>query len=157
KYVVFAQLRIASSAPRLVFRDASEGDGRSDGVYQRTAAAMIKSRFVLNGALKSEDVKRLNVVLQQSDPISWLDEELKVEFKDNSELASVSMTGEDPAELIVLVNAVTGAYLKEVLNEETKQRSQKLAELDDIYTKAKEKLRVKRETLRKRAEELGTS
>jgi capsular exopolysaccharide synthesis family protein len=156
KYVVFAQLRIASAAPRLVFRDA-DSDGRSEGMYQRTAAAMIKSRFVLNAALKSEDVKRLNVVLQQSDPIAWLEEELKVEFKDNSELVSVSMTGEDPAELMVLVNAVTGAYLREVGSEETKQRSQKLAELDDVYTKAKEKLRVKRETLRKRAEELGTS
>src|SRR5262249_18064399 len=62
-----------------------------------------------------------------------------------------------PTDLVTIVNAVAQSYLTEVVNVERKLRSDRLAELDDIYTKSREKLRVKRETLKKRAEEVGGS
>jgi capsular exopolysaccharide synthesis family protein len=158
KYTAFSQLKIAFVQPRIAFRTADAIDGRLDAVtYQKTQAAAVKGRFVLNAALKKDDVKRLRIVSQQPDPITWLEEELKVDLKENSEIVTVSLDGEDPDELVVLLNALTQAYLQEVRNEERKQRSDRVAELDDILTKTREKLRTKRETLRKRADELGTS
>jgi polysaccharide biosynthesis transport protein len=157
KYTAFAQLRIASNQPSVVFPNANP-DGRSDfSLYQRTQMAAIKNRYVLNAALKRDDVKQLRSVHEQVEPITWLEDELKVEVPEGSEIINVKMSGPEPAELVTLVNAVTQVYLQEVVNAERKQRSDRLAELDDIYNKAREKLRVKRDTIRKRAEEAGGS
>lgn len=158
KYTAYAQLHVASHAPRMVFKTADATEGRTDFLaYLRTQAARVKSRYVLNAALKAEGVKQLPLVAEQSDPVAWLDEELKVETQDNSEIMTVTLTGRESQSVLAIVNAVTQAYLQEVENLERKSRSRRVAELDNIYVAAKEKLRVKRETLRRRADELGTS
>jgi capsular exopolysaccharide synthesis family protein len=156
KYTAFAQLKVAASEPRLV--PGPPGDGRNDfATYLRTQAAAIKNRYVLNAALKREDVRQLSIVRQQSEPITWLEDELKIDMQEGNEIVVVKMTGTEPAELTTLVNAVTQSYLTEVVNVDRKQRGDRLAELDDIYTKSREKLRVKRELLKKRADEVGGS
>jgi len=158
KYTAFAQLKTASTTPYIVFHNANNPDGRNDfSLYQRTQAAALKNRYVLNAALKRDDVKQLSSVRAQAEPITWLEEELKIEVPEGSEIINVKLSGSEPAELVTLVNAVTQVYLQEVVNAERKQRSDRLAELDDIYNKAKEKLRVKRDTMRKRADEAGGS
>jgi capsular exopolysaccharide synthesis family protein len=158
KYTAFAQLKIASTTPYLVFHNANNPDSQSNfSLYQRTQAAALKNRYVLNAALKKEEVKQLRMVRDQAEPITWLEEELKVEVPDGSEIINVKLSGSEPAELVTLVNAVTQAYLQEVVNAERKQRSDRLAELDDIYNKAKEKVRIKRDTMRKRSDEAGGS
>jgi succinoglycan biosynthesis transport protein ExoP len=158
KHTAFAQLHVAANAPRMVFKTADSTEGRNDFLtYMRTQSARVKSRYVLNAALKAETVKQLPLVTEQTDPVAWLDEELKVEFTDNSEILTVSLAGREPQSVVAVVNAVTQAYLQEIENQERKLRSRRVAELDNIYVAAKEKLRVKRETLRRRADELGTS
>jgi polysaccharide biosynthesis transport protein len=158
KYTAFAQLKIASTTPYIVFHNANNPDGRNDfSLYQRTQAAAIKNRYVLNAALKRDDVKQLSSVRAQAEPITWLEEELKVEVPEGSEIVNVKLSGSEPNELVTLVNAVTQVYLQEVVNAERKQRSDRLAELDDIYNKSREKLRLKRDTMRKRADEAGGS
>jgi succinoglycan biosynthesis transport protein ExoP len=158
KFTAFGQMRIASVTPYLVFHNANNPEGRNDfSTYQRTQAAAVKNRYVLSAALKRDDVRNLDVVRQQAEPITWLEDELKVEVQEGSEIVNVKMIGSEPAELVTLINAVTQAYLQEVVNVDRKQRSDRLAELDDIYTKSKDKLRIKRDTLKKRAEEVGSS
>jgi capsular exopolysaccharide synthesis family protein len=158
KYTAFAQLRVAAVTPYLVFSSATNPEGRSDfSTYQRTQAAAVKNRYVLNAALKRDDVRNLAAVRQQGEPITWLEDELKVELQEGSEIVNVKMSGAEAGDLVTLVNAVTQSYLQEVVNAERKQRSDRLAELDDVYTKSKEKLRLKRELLKKRAEEVGGS
>jgi capsular exopolysaccharide synthesis family protein len=158
KYTAFAQLKVAAVTPYFVFPNGNNPEVRNDfNTYLRTQAAALKNRYVLNAALKRDDVRQLSIVRQQAEPITWLEDELKVEVQDGSEIVNVKMTGTEPAELVTLVNAVTQAYLTEVVNVDRKGRSDRLAELDDIYTKSREKLRIKRETLKKRAEEVGSS
>jgi capsular exopolysaccharide synthesis family protein len=158
KYTAFAQLKIASITPYIVFHNANNPDGRNDfSLYQRTQAAALKNRYVLNAALKRDDVKQLSMVRTQAEPITWLEEELKIEVPEGSEIINVKLSGSEPAELVTLVNAVTQVYLQEVVNAERKQRSDRLAELDDYYSKAKEKVRIKTDTMRKRADEAGGS
>jgi succinoglycan biosynthesis transport protein ExoP len=157
KYTAFAQLKMASISPFYVFNDKNL-EGRNEfATYLRTQAAAIKNRYVLNATLKREDVRQLAVVRRQAEPITWLEEEVKVDVQEGSEIVVVKMTGTEPTELVTLLNAVTQSYLTEVINVDRKQRGDRLAELDNIYTKAREKLRVKRETLKKRADEVGGS
>ena len=158
RYTAYSQLRIAMTPPWLVVRNADTSEGRGEFLtYQRTQAAWIKNYFVLSAALQLEDVKNLQMVREQPEPLTWLAEELKVDFQEGSEIITVSMIGKDPGEAVTLVKAVTQTYLEKIVNMERESRRARLAELNDIYEKSVEKLRAQRNSHRKLADTLGTS
>lgn len=153
----FAQIYVSSTDPRILPKTGYDG-GRSEFVvYQNTQASRIKSRFVLNAALKRDEVRTLDLVQKQTDPIVWLEEELKIEFKEGSEVMAIQMVGSDAPALVAIVKAVTEEYLREFGEEERRRKSQLLAELEDILTKASDKLTKKKELFNRRADELGSS
>src|SRR5262249_596048 len=156
KYTAFAQLHINSTPPWLVFRNPDEGRGEFL-TYQKTQAARVRSRFVLNAALNRDEVKKLNLVREQSEPITWLEDRLRVKTQEGCEIITLSLSGPYPVDLTTLVNAIAQSYLREIIDAERKRRSDRLAELDDIYVKSNEKVRGKREEWRKEADRLGTS
>ncbi|HEV3204941.1 MAG TPA: hypothetical protein VGY77_11180, partial [Gemmataceae bacterium] len=154
KNIVVAQIQFASKIPSL-FRDSPSG--QSDFLtYLRTQSARIKHPIVLTEALKRDDVKRLSLVNQQPEPLLWLGDDLKVEFQEGSEIVKISMAGEEAEELKILINAIVGAFLKEINDVETKQQTELVAKLEKIYNHGRENLRTKRENFHKRAEEAGT-
>jgi capsular exopolysaccharide synthesis family protein len=158
RHTAYSQLRIAGTPPWLVVRNADTSEGRGEFLtYLRTQAAWIKNYFVLGAALQREDVKNLQMVREQPEPLTWLTEELKVDFQEGSEIMTVSMIGNDPGEVVTLVKAVTQTYLDKIVNMEREGRRARLAELNDIYDKSVEKLRAQRNAQRKLAESLGTS
>src|SRR5262249_50375698 len=77
RYTVFAQLRVSAIAPSMMPHTPGGGDSRDFNTYMRTAALALRSRFVLNAALKKDEVRRLRVVSEQAEPITWLEDELK--------------------------------------------------------------------------------
>src|SRR5262249_43361439 len=78
--------------------------------YQKTQVALIKSRLVLNAALRQPGAAELSVIRQQRDPVAWLESELQVDYTLGPEVLRIALTGDRPDELAVLVNAVTDAY-----------------------------------------------
>jgi capsular exopolysaccharide synthesis family protein len=123
--------------------------GRGDfSTFLRLQAARIKNREVLLAALKEKEVQRLEMVKQQGDPLLWLENELKVEFQEGSELIKVSMLGSEPVEQVALVKAVTDAYLNITKEVEEKARAARYQELKKLQDDAKTSLRSKREELR---------
>jgi capsular exopolysaccharide synthesis family protein len=158
RYTAYSQLRVAMTPPWLVVRNADTSEGRGEfSTYQRTQAAWIKNYFVLGAALQREEVKNLLMVRDQPEPLTWLTEELKVDFQEGSEIMTVTMIGNDPSEVVTLVKAVTQTYLDKIVNMERESRRSRLAELNDIYEKSVEKLRAQRNSQRKLADTLGTS
>jgi capsular exopolysaccharide synthesis family protein len=158
RHTAYSQLRVAMTPPWLVVRNADTSEGRGEFLtYQRTQAAWIKNYFVLGAALQREDVKHLQMVRDQAEPLTWLTEELKVDFQEGSEIVTVSMIGNEPSEVVTLVKAVTQMYIEKIVNMERENRRARLAELNDIYEKSVEKLRAQRNSQRKLAESLGTS
>src|SRR5262249_52950018 len=91
RYTAFALVHVASNQPWKVFPTP---ESRNDfNTFVRTQAAQIKSRYVLQAALNSDDVKKLDLYSREPDPVVWLDEEIKVDCKEGSEIVTVSMTG----------------------------------------------------------------
>jgi capsular exopolysaccharide synthesis family protein len=82
---------------------------------------------------------------------------LKVEFKENSEIITISMSGSNPQELNTLVNAVMKAYVSDVDNAEKKKRTDRVRELENLYHNSREKLRISRDTWLRVANQLGSS
>jgi capsular exopolysaccharide synthesis family protein len=67
------------------------------------------------------------------------------------------MNGPEPSELAILINAVTQAYLDEVVNDEDTARRARHEKLKEIYTKFQVRLEEKRKDLKKLADQLGSS
>jgi succinoglycan biosynthesis transport protein ExoP len=159
KHTAFALIRVAALRPRITTMTTADTSDRTNefATYQRTQAQSVKSRWVLNTALKREDVKNLALVREQPEPLTWLEDELKVEFKDGSEIVNVSMSGAEPSELVTLVKGVTESYIKEIPMREREEREALVHQLDDSYIKSREKVHTKRDYIKRVADALGTS
>jgi capsular exopolysaccharide synthesis family protein len=160
QYRAYALLRIAAAPQRVAFPTTIEDKG-DFLVYRQTQAELMRSRFVLRSALNYYEQERENHVkknpqagaavpsFKDSDParekekreqvVHWLESELKADFLGGSEILSLSLTGDNPEELRLLVDGVKDAYLKEVVEAE---RAEKQKELE-IKTKAYDNLRAK--------------
>jgi capsular exopolysaccharide synthesis family protein len=150
-----ALLYIAADQPRVLFQT---NEYRPDAnAFRQTQLALIKSRLVLNAALRQPKVADLAIVRKQDDPISWLEKELRVAYSSSPEILSVSFSGDPPEEVKTIVDAVVAAYLTEIVNKEQIKRQARLDQLEKISTKYQENLRQKRLTLRRVAENVGTS
>jgi capsular exopolysaccharide synthesis family protein len=151
-------LLVEPNPPKVAFTTAdNEVDPRSDFTnYQKTQAALVKSRLVLTSALRQPKVNSLSVVREWPEPVEWLEDELQVDTTLGPGILRVSIKGDRPEELAHVVNAVADAYLREVVNKEHNKRLARLEQLKDIYKVYDEALRRKRRTLKTLAESAGS-
>lgn len=110
--------------------------------FQQTQVALIKSRLVLNTALRNPKVLDLNLdaVKNSISPVEWLEKEVRVTFPDGPELPRITLSGDNPEQLKVLVQAIVDAYMHEIVNAQTKRRMERLDQLKEVSTKYKERL-----------------
>ncbi|HWE37737.1 MAG TPA: CpsD/CapB family tyrosine-protein kinase [Isosphaeraceae bacterium] len=157
RYTAQAMLQVASAPSNFVFKNPElEAADRSEyRNYQLTQQTLIKSPFVLNAALSDPKASRLAIVRKHADPVEWLEKKLSITF--TGEVMFISLDGDDPAELAELVNAVTLAYEKEVVNAEHTKRLERYNALKEIYAKYQSGLRARREELKGLAEKAGSN
>jgi capsular exopolysaccharide synthesis family protein len=149
RFTVFAQVRVQAVTQGLLTGVMDTPEGRSDfETYKRFQASELTSRFVLLDALKKPEIKRLKIVQQQPEPITWLEDELKVKLKDGSEIITLSMIGDEPDEILELVRAIVRSYMTEIVTKERESRRDRLVKLQKTYNDSREKLHNKRKTLR---------
>jgi capsular exopolysaccharide synthesis family protein len=157
KYTATAMLEAAAVKGKIVFDLESS---RSNPVteyklYQETQQKIITSPFVLAAALRDPKIARLSLVRNQLDPIDWLSRKITVAF--TGEILTISLGGNDPEEITQLVNAVTNAYIREVVNAEHNERLDRHAKLKDSFNDYMEKLKDKRKKLQELALEAGSN
>src|SRR5579864_1876146 len=127
------------------------GDESPFDMFQRSQAALIKSRFVLSKALEQPGVAKLELLKDEPDPPQWLEKHLKVEFVSGSEIVRIGLDGKFPKDLETLVDAITKAYLEEIVDKERFKRLDRLEQLKQLYNKFDERIRAKKQSL----EDLG--
>jgi hypothetical protein len=142
KYTAYAKLWMPDH-PEVVLYPETSTDFES---FQRTQVALIRSRLVLNAALGNPKVQKLNLDAVRKGPspvegpVEWLEKEIKVEFPDGPEIPRISLSGDNPFQLRVLVSAVVEAYLDEV-NKEKRHRQERLDQLERVYATYNTKLK----------------
>jgi capsular exopolysaccharide synthesis family protein len=156
--VVQNLLQINARQPVILFKTADSDETRDAAVsYQKVQAVLVTSRPVLTKALKDRDVAELALLREQANPIEWMEREIKVEAnKEDSQLLRVTMKGDRIDEMVKLVNAVTRAYLEEIVFKEQSKRTFRLRQLSTVYDKYEKSLREKRRILRTLAESAGS-
>src|SRR5207245_2322115 len=75
-----------------------------------------------------------SVVREQSQPLAWLERELKVEALGKSKAIRVALTGDRPLERAELVNAVVRAYLAEFVELEKREQQDRLARCERLVS-----------------------
>jgi capsular exopolysaccharide synthesis family protein len=153
KYTAKVLLHVAATQPQVLFKTA---ENRPDyAIYQRTQLTLIKSRHVLETALRSPEVADLPLVRQQPDPVDWLSQQLQAEYA--GEVLTLSISGERrPADLAAALNAVAATYVAEVVDSESKERRRHLAELSDLYDDYETKLQERRDRVKELATPFGS-
>jgi capsular exopolysaccharide synthesis family protein len=122
--------------------------------YQKTQAAIIKGRLVLNRTLQK--VGNLRLLAKRLDPIQWLERDLKTDFNEAPEILRITLSGDEPDDLMALVGAIRTVYLEEIVGKERTDREERLLKLTNLAAVYDGQLRERRNVVRQLAEEAGT-
>jgi len=111
-----ALLKVAAAKPYLAF-EVQEASGKEDyDTYRQTQMTYVTSHFVISAALRRPGIAQLKSVEDViGDPVAWLQDELSVSFPREGEIMQIALTLEDASDAQQLVDAVTTAYLEEIV------------------------------------------
>jgi hypothetical protein len=152
-YAARTQLHVTVDPPNPLFPEKS---GVNHEVFMRNQAYLIRDRFVLNAALRDNpNIAELSLIKDQSDPLQWLEKEIRVEFPSPS-FIHISLSGEQPEELAKIVTAVTESYLENVVDREGKTRRDELQKLKQIHDDFLKRTKTKRERIRNLQRNVGS-
>lgn len=94
--------------------------------FKKTQTTLVKSPLVLNSALRREEIAQLpSLKAHRNDMLTFLTDEILVDYPGGSDILRIRMRGEDADELVKIVDAVKDAYSKEVLGKEKQEKLKK--------------------------------
>jgi hypothetical protein len=158
-------LQLLPHEPRLLFATTDTttrpaGDADDYKRYVETQRTLIKSRLVLEAALKEKRVAGLAAIKNRTDPSDWLEHSLVVTNPENTALLQIELasgSGASNEDQAALMNAVVHAYLHEVVDFEHNKRSDRLAQLRSIKEHYAQMLRERRRALGKLRDDLSSA
>lgn len=110
--------------------------------YRDTQKGFIRSRAVLTSALRNPHVADCRMLAAIEHPVEWLMKELKVDEQISPEFLKISLQGEYPEDLALIVNAVKDAFLNEAVYNEKKERIDKLKKAEASHAAVDKKVRA---------------
>lgn len=150
-YMARTQVAIAVNQQGIL-TDGGVGDLST---YQRRQIALVKSRHVLQTAVNRPSASNLASVRNSTDPVGWLERDLKAEFKASPDLLQITLNGPDPDDLVPLLDAIRDAYLEHGVNKETTDKKAAMGRLQGLIDDERGKLAEARSIVTRKAEELG--
>jgi capsular exopolysaccharide synthesis family protein len=156
KFNAFVQVKVAYTPEFVLFAylETPESKNAHD-TYKHLQASALRSRFVLLDALKKDEVQRLNVVREQADPVQWLENQLKVQVKEGTEIINLMMAGTQREELFTLVNAIYRSYEDLVVKKEEAGRKERIIKIRNTLTDLEDRLHKNRKKLEDRTAQAG--
>ncbi|GBD34921.1 Tyrosine-protein kinase wzc [bacterium HR36] len=124
--------------------------------FQKTQAALIRSRTVLQAALAKAELRNLELLQRQADPLAFLETQIHADFGISPEIMRVTMSGQEGQALQTIVHAVVQAYLAEVAHKEHAQLRSELERIKDLIARYDEKIRAKQTRLRELEQAAGS-
>lgn len=149
KYSVQALLHVASHGSRGY---ESEADFLN---FQRTQMALLKSQAILRAALAKPEVAELREVRSQGDAVAWLQKGLVTDTMLGPEIVRVTLAGDNPEDLPVVLDEIVRAYLREYAEKEDGRAAARAKQLRENYRRCAENLRDMRQRMRSREQQLG--
>jgi capsular exopolysaccharide synthesis family protein len=146
-----------SAMPQVLYSDAQQ---RTDfQTFKATQIALIRSRIVLNAALRSPKVAQSGWLRQTADPLEWLEKEVKVTFPASPEIMHVSLSGPESQlpVLTALVDAIVEAYLHEIVDKDHQMLVKRHDHLKVIAKRYEDKVKGIRDSMQQLSAKAGSS
>jgi len=124
--------------------------------YRDSQIKFMKSRPVLMEALRREGVRDCRTLKDIPYPVEWLDENLEIKEDRSPEILRISLEGQYPQDLALIVNSVKDAYLDKVVYNERNDRIRKLKDLKKTYDTYNQKVKQYQDRIDNLGRELGT-
>lgn len=145
-----ALIQVVRHAPRIL---SPTVEAPSDSTRDlQTQAALIKSRRVLQAALRDPKLRQAASIKSQTNPTTWLRRFVDVTNPKDTGILQIALapgSGASDADQAAIVNAVKQAYFDEVVNADARLRAERHTMLKTIYDRYKENLGQRREVLHK--------
>ena len=139
--------------------DRRQNDMYSYQVFQRTQVELCKRRSVLDAALQEPQAAGLESVRANPEGVvHWLASDVKADLGSGdrpTQILRMSLTGEVPADVVVLLNAVKEAYLHEVADQAKAEREARISFHETSYKDLQRQLTDSREALQRTATDGG--
>lgn len=156
---VTAYLKVKSKSGNEVFETSSERLSAQD--IERQAMnhlALLKSPLVLDAALQQQDIANLDAVRAHAgEEMLWLLDELRVTFPGDGEILEVRYEGdEDPAQMVMVIDAVVKAYQEKVLLQDRLKIASTQSDLKTVLADTETRLEGQLKDLKAKDEAAGT-
>ena len=148
KYEVSAMIHVAPVVRPILFSDPETDISRNYRQYVGTEAANLVSSAVIDATINTPEVRSLSTIARLVDPVAFLQKHIVAHPVQATELLKVSMAGEDPANMVLIVNNLITTYLA---RREAKQREWDEKILSSLKTEQSEleaKLKIKTRQLK---------
>ncbi len=155
-FSAFTILRVAATEPKFLLDTVDSRQQANFEIYKRTQKELMRSRFVLNAALRAPEIERLPAVREQTDAVTWIEKGTYVDFPGEAEIMRITFSDSNAETAAAIANAVTKAYMQEVVDVERRHRMDRLNTLEKVFNDADDKMRTKHAELRRLADSLGT-
>lgn len=154
KYESTALIKVHQNEDVMLFEDQKRATEFL--TFRDSQIAFLKSRHIATAALRIEGVRDCTLLKDMQHPVEWLLEELEVESDLSDEFIRLTLGGEHPEDLALVVNAVKDVYLDEVVFNQRNDRMQRLKTLQQTFRERDETVRKNQERIARLAEELNT-
>ncbi len=114
KYEAYALLKVSGRQPSILEKGTTPADEFM--LFKATQGQLVASNMVANNVLRGADINQLESVRQHSDdPVSWLKDELMVDFPGDAELMRIAIKTKRPEDSLKIVDKVVAVYLAEIV------------------------------------------
>jgi hypothetical protein len=154
--VVYTRLLVARQTPRVLDGQARRGlDSQDYNTFSKALPELVKSRTVLNSALRAKSVSGLALIRAQNEPIVWLQKQLQVTFDPDAGMLRIALLHGDVSQRAPIVEAVRKEFLNEIVFKDKVQEQYRLNKLTELVSQYQETLRTKEGTLRQLQRSVG--
>lgn len=157
KYEVTASIHVAPVERHILFSDPTEDVAVNYHQYVGTEAASILSPVVVEAALNEPEVRTLPIVVDSVDPVQTIQDRVDVKQRQGTEWLDVTMTGNRPEQMVLIVNAMIDAYLRRRNDQQRANDERTLSSLRQEESELEAKLQIKARQLQQAAVADGLS
>jgi capsular exopolysaccharide synthesis family protein len=147
KYTTYATLVVEQRIPTVLPVSAVGNEDGNFSTFLKTQASFIKNRKTTGGALldPKNGIAQLPMLRNEEDQAAYLEDKITIDLTDTSNSAlRVALSGDDPRQITLIVNAVVDYYLQEVATWR-KFKADRIASLEksrnDLQQRLNEKLK----------------
>jgi succinoglycan biosynthesis transport protein ExoP len=157
KYTATTSFYLIPSKPPLI-RDSAPADSRERDRedFQKSHAFMIKYGNVVTTVLKRDDIRALSMIRDLENPAASVVPRLEAGFAGGSDICRISLSGENPEEITLIVNAIRELYVDHIVNGTLRGEAAHSQTIDDVTEKLVEDIRKQNGEIRLLAESLRT-